>query len=106
MTETILRQTTKIDYKSRSEIYSGNVCSTWDKKLYLSLSRSKTIDAFAQESPRVRDLILAKLRQALLLFIAETYSTVNPKSSIKFGVNIDEVASISDEISSTGNYPS
>ena len=65
MTETILRQTTKINYKTSLEIYSGNVCSTWDKKLYLSLSRSKTIDAFAQESPRVRDLILAKLRQVL-----------------------------------------
>ena len=65
MTETILRQTTKINYKTRLEIYSGDVCSTWDKKLYLSLSRSKTIDAFAQESPRVRDLILAKLRQVL-----------------------------------------
>ena len=65
MTETILRQTTEINYKTSLEIYSGNVCSTWDKKLYLSLSRSKTIDAFAQESPRVRILILAKLRQVL-----------------------------------------
>ena len=65
MTESNLRQTTKIDYKSRLEIYSGNIFSTWDKKLYLSLSRSKTIDAFAQESPRVRDLIKAKLRQVL-----------------------------------------
>ena len=67
MTESNLRQDNKIDYKSRLEIYSGDVWSTWDKKLYLSLSRSKTIDAFAQESPRVRNLILEieKLRQAL-----------------------------------------
>ena len=79
MTESNLRQTTKIDYKSRLEIYSGNVWSTWDKKLYLSLSRSKTIDAFAQESPRIRNLILAKLGQVLF---RKNYAGELPESSL------------------------